>query len=304
VTIEGEKQAQTFEKRPTPDLRLVYLAERVEVVPYVTLLECEATEDKFAFEFGSERQFKTDSQIEQFRQPLIEFQTKGREFRDDPKARLVEVNSSWEGITLKFEGVRYSDYVITNNAMEIVVPDRNKTVREILEPGPVLTPLSESLSSNHLGLSCLVITKDHELILQNASGQKVTGAGQITSSASGAMDWQDGLPINPFEMMQAELYQELGLGQEHTFDILAIALGRELARGGKPEMFFVCKPQLSADEILALKASDPDKEVESLFKVDLPEDEFDLKEKLNKLISQDNISQSTKAAIFYLSRYL
>lgn len=100
-----------------------------------------------------------------------------------------------------------------------------------------MAPLEKSFCSNHLGLSCPVITKEGKIILNKGTQQKVTSAKLISPSASGAMDWREPF-VTPFEVMQAELYEEIGLEPSETAGIKAIAIARELARGGKPEMFF------------------------------------------------------------------
>ena len=46
-----------------------------------------------------------------------------------------------------------------------------------------------------------------KIILNKGTQQKITSPGQISSSASGAMDWKNPL-VTPFECMQAELFEE------------------------------------------------------------------------------------------------
>lgn len=305
-TIQETKESppprpSSFEKLTPPDLKAVYSAEKIEVVPYVTLWEGEVEESECLFEYGFEP-FRTAEEIEQIRDDLIEFQTKGKTYRDDPKSRLKSVEVESDGrLRLEFRPVRYSDYVITNNSMEIKPQGWLKTIRQVLEPGPNLTPLEESLCSNHLGISCLVITKDRKIILNQGSQQKITGAGQISSSASGAMDWKEPF-VTPFDVMQAELYEEIGLDPDETVHMKAIAIARELARGGKPEMVFLLETKLTSDEILSRLRSDPDKEVEKVFAVDLPEGSEERKQKLQELWELSNTAQSTKAALYYLSK--
>ena len=294
---QTEAPKTQFEKRQQPDLRQVYSAEKIEKVPYATVWEGEITDNQCEFQVIPDV-FETAPEIKQVRQQLIEFQTYGKTYRNDPKARLSEFSINQNGAPiLTFQKVKYADYIVTNNSMEIVPTGSTQTIREILEPGPRLKTLSESKCSNHLGLNCLVLTADNKIILQRAGMQKITGGGQTTSSASGAMDFKESF-VNPFECMQAELFEEIGLTQEETAEIKAIAIGRELARGGKPEMFFILRTNLIAQEILDRQPNDPDREVASRFEVEVTE------EKARELIEDQNTSQSTKAALHYLSRYL
>lgn len=289
-----------FTKKETPELRKFYSQEKVETVPYVTIWEGAKLENECDFE-NSACEFITIPEIEAVREQLIAFQTKGKNYRDDPKSRLASIKEENGRLVFSFQKVGYSDYIVTNMSMEVVLPGSNKSIREQLEPGPALTRLDESKCSNHLGVSCLVITADKKMILQKASQAKVTGARQITSSASGAMDWTEP-NINPFEVIQSELYEELGLTNEETLYVTGIALSRELARGGKPEMFFILKTELTSDEILSRVATDPDKEVDQLFTIDLSQDSTERIESLSKLWEDQSTSQSTKASLYYLSR--
>jgi len=289
-----------FTKRPLPDLRAIYEREKIENVPYVTVWEGSKRENDCDFE-AVDGVFEMIPEIDAIRDNLIGFQTKGKNYRDDPKSRLVSVVDENGKLKFGFQKVNYSDYIVTNMSMEVVPLGSNSTLREILEPGPNLTSLELSKCSNHLGVSCLVITADNKLVLQKAAAQKVTGAGQITSSASGAMDWKDP-NVNPFEIIQAELYEELGLTDEETSSVRGIAIARELARGGKPEMFFVLNSDLTSEEMLSRIATDPDKEVEKLFTIDLSGGPNMNETKLKELWENDNTSQSTKAALYYFSR--
>lgn len=291
-----------FTKRPLPDLHAVYDKETIETVPYVTIWEGSKHEDECDFE-NLDTEFITPSEIDDIRDDLIVFQTNGKNYRDDPKSRLTKVIDQNGRLKFTFQKVKYSDYIVTNMSMEIVPPGSTRSLRETLEPGPNLSKLEDSKCSNHLGVSCLVITDDNKLILQKASSKKVTGAGKITSSASGAMDWK--MPnVNPFELIQAELFEELGLSHEETSDIRGIAIARELARGGKPEMFFILNTDLTSNDILARVATDPDKEVEKLFAVDLPQDTEERKAKLSEIWENENTAESTKAAMYYFSRVI
>lgn len=289
-----------FSKKETPDLRQLYSQERVETVPCVTIWEGSKLENECDFK-RDDSEFRTLPELDKVREQLIAFQTKGKNYRDDPKSRLASIREENGRLIFSFQKVGYSDYIVTNMSMEIILPGSTKSIRELLEPGPTLTNLNESKCSNHLGVSCLVITADRKLILQKASQAKVTGAGQITSSASGSMDWKEP-NINPFEVIQSELYEELALSNDESLYVTGIALSRELSRGGKPEMFFVLRTELTSDEILSRVATDPDREVDELFSIDLSEESTKKTEALRKLWEDPNTSQSTKASLYYLSR--
>lgn len=108
-----------FEKQPQPDLKAFYSAEQVGTIPYMTLWEGTVEQNQCFFQ-TSQDVFKTADEIEGVRDALIELQTRGRTYRDDSKARLnsLEVRSDG-GLKFTFSQVRYSDYIVTNNAMEI-----------------------------------------------------------------------------------------------------------------------------------------------------------------------------------------
>ena len=119
VNESKESTSSSFEKQPQPDLRSLYSIEKIEIVPYVTLWEGEVSEIECYFNVSNNDTFKTSEEIEQVRTELIEFSTKGKTYSDDPKARLTYVDwHQGNKIWLGFSKVSYSDYIVTNNAME------------------------------------------------------------------------------------------------------------------------------------------------------------------------------------------
>lgn len=66
--------------------------------------------------------------------------------------------------------------------------------------------------------------------------------------------------------------------------------------------FFLLETDLESDEIISRLRTDPEKEVEKVFAVYLPEDKDEIETELKKLWGDPNTAQSTKAALYYFNR--
>jgi hypothetical protein len=292
-----------FEKRPQPKLRETYRDAHLEnSVDYATEWQGWAPLKDFEFRLSSSR-FSLPEKLQAVKDALVEFQTGGRA-TDNPTARLARIEYlPTGGKVLTFERASYFDYIATNHAMDTFIAGYDATVREMIEPGPNLTPFSEAQAANHLGLVCVVETADSKLIMQRKGGNSVTGANSMHVAASAAMNLREPFQ-NPFQVMQNELFEEAALTPDETASIQAIAVGRELARGGKPELFFHLFVPSEAAEIVARKITDPDKEIDTRPVIQLPKDPEDRIQELHKLIADPRIFASSKAALNYYAARL
>jgi len=297
-----EPQKARFERTSKPDLKNYYREETVEPVEFVTLWKGEVSESECDFKF-SDGSYVLPNEIATIYPKLIDVLAKDKLYRDDPKARLEELEFDEKSgrLRLKFKETSYGKSAVTNQSMEIRPAGWHKTIRDLLEPGPELSILKDSKCSNQAGVNCLVVTSDNYLILQEATQNKMEGAEQLGSSASGSMDFK--IPhITPFEVMQAELFEELNLSQEEASGLKLFAVARDLNNGGKPELFFILRPDLTFGEIEKRKPTDPDKEIKQLIPVKMAGlNKEELDEKISELIKA-NTTTSTKAALYYFSR--
>lgn len=168
----------------------------------------------------------------------------------------------FNGKTLRFEGFEngdstkfrfsyatYFDYLISNGSHDQKLFNE-LTVRDLLEPGPKLSPLDAATCSNHLGLSVLIISSDGHILLQKRSKSTIVFSGQLSPSVSGAAN------IDTFEnasgelsfttWFETELREEVAacLGIKDFDSVVALGLSRELIRLGKPEIFLIAKSKI------------------------------------------------------------
>lgn len=181
----------------------------------------------------------------------------GRVFDDGPRSRLYDFSWDGEGLTLVVQRGSYFDYLATNWAAGegIMVLQRDETVpvRELVEPGPMLTPLSQAKAANHLGVAVMLLCEDHVLI--NVRGKQATYPGRLDLSASGVLAFEES-DTDPFRHVLTELAEEAGLGADNVDvdSLRLIGLSREHRRAGKPDLFFTVRAQKPFSEVKEIVA--------------------------------------------------
>lgn len=170
--------------------------------------------------------------------------------------------------TLTFQKSFYYNYLATNLLPEFSLPG-GLTYRDLLEPGPQLSELHSALPENHLGLSCLLRTRDGALIIPRRSQHTNVFKGQLSPSVSGAANMSTCRDpaggYSPLAWLDQEFVEELpflasaseALPQPlHHYLAQASFLGmtRELRRCGKPELFFFLQLPIDAVQVRTLWA--------------------------------------------------
>jgi len=155
----------------------------------------------------------------------------------------------------------YYSSLVTNRAMDYEIK-KGITVRELLECGPMVHPLKYSNLSNHLGFNGFVETSDHKIIFvkrkKNVSIGKRTWGDSVGASlkAKYALDEhfrfsEEGL----FNAIVREIEDELGIPAlllektENNQRVTLIAAYRDMLEGGKPQLLFYAKADISSDEL-------------------------------------------------------
>lgn len=188
---------------------------------------------------------------------LLEHQKRlqGRRLYDSTTIRLDRFELAGEKARLHVSKAHYFDYLGTNFSMDAKLKGWTQSLRESVHPGPRLCRLEQSLLANHLGVNSLVFTADGFLILPIRSRQGVNVyKGQISSAISGACNFDrdifNGLSRLIFPCLR-EGAEELGLDTSHfeTSGMVLVGITRELLRGGKPELFFATRLNVSRDEV-------------------------------------------------------
>ncbi|MCM1101040.1 MAG: hypothetical protein NC398_06615 [Acetatifactor muris] len=160
-------------------------------------------------------------------------------------------------ITLQYSMTTFYDSLITNRSMDYALPN-NKTIREIYEPGPFLSRLSESKLSNHLGFNGFVETADGKIIFvlrsNNVSIGKNTLADSIGASLKAKYCLDDDRKLTVAGISNAirrEIYDELRIPIDADINLCEniFAFYRDIVEGGKPQFLFYYKcDQLTSEQ--------------------------------------------------------
>ena len=150
----------------------------------------------------------------------------------------------------------YFYYLITNRIADVEI-FYNTTVRDLLEPGLPnfkLNDLNITQAENHLGLSCLLVDDNNNILIgirnnkvnvfRDALSPTISGAANLITCSSKNIDDS----LSPLYWLQNEMNEELFLDSnddkiknfiyELTTRALFLGISRELMRLGKPEVFF------------------------------------------------------------------
>ena len=127
-------------------------------------------------------------------------------------------------------------------------PNRHDSLRSQLETGfdGKLPPLSDPRLANTLGVATLLFYESkNQWIPYIVRRVKKIGVfpGGLHCTASGVAKWPKDATNNTFfnfatNHMLSEIEEEVGLKQEDLIDFRPLSLCREMARGGKPQLFY------------------------------------------------------------------
>lgn len=212
--------------------------------------------------------------LEPFADPVIEdlreagfdrLREVGRVRRNSDIIRVEDIAFDGTTATLQIRKARYWDQARSNLILDFHPDPEVPTIRETLlkEVPGCLTPLSDRRLANTLGLTILVFYLDpmgrlSPFIIPRSRDTAIHNRGQWSDSASGAAEWPehpDGLEVS-FETyilddVYNELKQEIGLEKDDLSLVAPLAICRELARAGKPQMFFIGFTHLNRNQLLA-----------------------------------------------------
>ena len=138
------------------------------------------------------------------------------------------------------------------------------------QPAPGHLPrFEDSLLACDIGVVVILETSDKRTVVQRRGDHLDWRAGLLSASASGSLE-----PGRDFSGRQVgldgllagarrELAEEVGVGgtldpQADGLRLRSLGIWRELARGGKPELYTVATTPLTFDEVVALQACAPD----------------------------------------------
>lgn len=150
--------------------------------------------------------------------------------------------------TLKVQRAPYSDGLKSNYAM-----DGAGELRPLLlaEYGRRLPPLSDARLSNGLGTAVIVFGADGSPYLPRRAPRQSVFPGGYHCTASGETVWSAAAAFDGLFTANIcrELEEEAGLSRADLDWIRPLGLCREFLRGGKPQLFFMARTSLSADDL-------------------------------------------------------
>lgn len=186
----------------------------------------------------------------------------------------------------------YFSSLVTNRAMDKELSDGG-SVREKVEGGPKLTPLSTSKLSNHLGFNGFLESADGKLCFVERNKDVSIGKGTYGTSVGAALKTKyalrgERLTAESLDWgIRQEFHDELKVGQsaerfgkKGLTKVTIIAAYRDLLEGGKPQLLVYAKSDLTAAELsegfrLALEEKDaelPPKDLKSAKEFRMRED--------------------------------
>ena len=158
-------------------------------------------------------------------------------------------------VRLLYSKTTYYDSLLTNRAMDY--PFRgNRTVREMFEPGPLMSTLSESKLSNHIGFNGFIETADGYYIFVKRSNNLSIAKNTLSTSVSASLKTKYALTKDRkmtleriSNAIKREVRDELKIEIDDAGDLpqdlskSIFAFYRELTEGGKPQFLFYHKLQ-------------------------------------------------------------
>ena len=165
-------------------------------------------------------------------------------------------------IKLLYSKTTYFDSLLTNRAMDYPFK-RDRTVREVFEPGPLLSTLSESKLSNHIGFNGFIETADGFYIFVKRSKNLSIAKNMLSTSVSASLKTKYALikdrkltlegisnAIKKEILDELKIDVDIDAGINTDLSQSIFAFYRELAEGGKPQFLMHYKlKRMKKDEV-------------------------------------------------------
>lgn len=162
---------------------------------------------------------------------------------------LIISNEDNNLIGLVYSYTTFFDSLVTNRAMDFQFK-KDMTVRDIYEPGPIITDLKYSRLSNHLGFNGFVELKDGNIIFLKRKDDLSVGKNTWQQSIGASFktkyalnDKHEFTPEGISKAIVGEINDELKLGLPNDLNLkdYVFAFYRDLVEGGKPQFVFYYK---------------------------------------------------------------
>ena len=199
---------------------------------------------------GNIKKYQLPEQVADHSEALFEAHNKSTIY-NNINIRLddFEYDKDTNKIVLTYSTTTYFDSLITNRAMDYKFLG-SRSIREIYEPGPMISSLHNSKMSNHLGFNGFVELSDGNIIFvlrsQNVSIGKHTWSQSIGASLKSKYCVQDDYKVTEKGISNAirqEINDELKIevDKDENMCEYIFAFYRDLVEGGKPQFLFYYK---------------------------------------------------------------
>jgi hypothetical protein len=238
----------------------------------------------------------------------------GRVKNDELAVRLAEARVDNGTLRLKVQRARYHDQARSNLVLDFdrENPGHFVSLRQLLiaDYGKKLPDLHDGRLANTLGIAALVYyPSGNAWVPYLVRRVRKIGVfpGGLHCTASGVAKWPppeaprslDGFAT---EHMYYELEEEVGIQREDLIDLRPVALCREMARGGKPQLFYVgftklCRTDLAKRRLMANRSGEwPEVERDRWYRsADFVADQASLL----GAIKEHGVTLETRAAVLY-----
>lgn len=224
--------------------------------PVICLAFRQKEDDKFDMRFCySGQKYELPQQVAQRSGYIMEAHSFSTVYNAQ-NVRIDDICADKNRITITYSMTTYFDSLLTNRAMDFPLED-GRTIREIYEPGPFLSPLSKSKLSNHLGFNGFIETADGKIIFVLRHGNVSIGKHTLANSIGASLKTKyclepDGR-LNRSGISNAirqEIHDELQLetSEEIDFCDTIFAFYRDIVEGGKPQFLFYYKSDAITSE--------------------------------------------------------
>jgi hypothetical protein len=208
-------------------------------------------------------QFKLNNEIQGLTEPALQAYLAFLKQRDRPEPR-PDLNlriANWHEVEnnteITVQPVSYFDHIRTNLTMDYVHEAGGYCLRESVHTDGRLEPIGRTSLADHLGIDTLLFSVDGHLIVSRRSRRLAVTVGKLGCVGAGALKLSDFPKYRrrvalPKLNLLRELFEETTLTESDIdLDSLHIlGVGRDLLRGGKPQLFLSVRSLLTADRIL------------------------------------------------------
>lgn len=167
--------------------------------------------------------------------------------------RLDDVVETNNEIQLLLSKNTYFDLAVTNLSCDYEF-DNNLTVRNLYEPGPYMTPLSDSKMANRLGFDCFIKTKDDYILFVYRDSKKIMAKNTFSFSFSSSIEsLNDEYSYESLcNYINTKIYNNIFCSKvdETIVKTKWLSLYRDIQQCGLPKLLILCEIDKKLKDLL------------------------------------------------------